>query len=556
MKQEIHSLDFETTEVPYFNRKGKNKLDSKGHPRFAKAVLFSASDGNSAIADIPAKENLPPLKNLVTHNISFDGLVGIRNGFWSLEDLWSNLPHCTSLASKVLRNDRNAQLKELAKVILNVDAVIKYDEVNKYDKEAFTEYAKNDALYAAQLFPIFKKQLEDTGQWKLYREIELPFALVNMECELNGLSVDIERLRGKLSETKRLILEIEKGVSAENLNFNSPKQMKRFLYGDLNLPLSFLKGKLSVSKKALSCLDHPIVRKIQERQVANGVVRQLETILRFTDKDSNLIFPYINSLGADTGRCTSSNPNLQNISKESVVRELFICSPKHKIIVLDFGQIEPRVLAHFLPSGGFRSLFNQDGDFYSVLASTVFTSGASTVPARAIAKQAVLGVMYGLGPKTMSENLKCSELDASEYLEKFYTYFPEILDFKNSVLESARSSGFAEGLLNRRRFIENLHDPDKFKRFSAERETVNAVIQGSAATIFKYKVVKLREALPRSVRFLLHVHDEIVMEAPESIAEEILKVSKQLLEKPLSWFSVPLIADGGVGSNWAQAKGA
>ena len=551
----LYAFDFETTPVPFFDRKGKKKLTCRGHPRFAEVLFPTVSDSIDSWAHEAGSNSLPPLDEIVFHNVSFDGLVGIQNKFWTLGDLWKKKPNCTALMAKVLRNDRPAALKELAKIILREDSATLYTNVDKSNRVEFIEYAKKDALYTAKLFKIFEDELNASFQWDLYRKVELPFSFVNLECELNGITVDLEKLSSIVSQNKRTIAILESEISPIKINFNSPKQVQKFLFGELNLPLAYLKGKVSSSKKALKSLVHPKVKEILKRNSIVSLLRELESIARFTDVDTGLIHPHINTLGADTGRCTSSNPNLQNISKDSAARELFLPRKAHKLIVLDFGQIEPRVLAHFLPAGPFRSMFDSSEDFYESLAANVFSNNATDVPGRAIAKQAILGVMYGLEAKTMAENLGCTSVEASDFLKKFDAYFPEVPVFKNAYLNQIRSQGYSEGLFNRRRYVENLESEDKFQRAAAEREAFNALIQGSAATIFKYKLVKLREHLPSSVRFLLHVHDEVILEAPEKMAEEILKVSKQLLEEPLEWFSVPLKVSGGVGSNWAQAKG-
>ena len=554
--REHYGIDFETTDVPFFDRKGKNKLKAGGHPRFARVLLSTGSNIREAWVHDSAEALPSPLDTFIFHNLSFDGLVGIQNAWWTLDALWEKMPNCTALMSKVLRNDRPVSLKYLAVSKLGEFKITNYNEVDKTKHADFIEYAKNDAIYTAKLFPIFEDELNQSLQWDLYRKVELPFALLNTECELNGMLVDSERLASVLSETKNKISVIEKGITSEKINFNSPKQIKRFLFGDLNLPLTYLRGKISTSKTSIKSLNHPAAEMLLKRQEAVGLKKQLDSIARFTDVLTNRIHPYINTLGADTGRCTSSNPNLQNISKDSVVRSLFVATPGYKMIVLDFGQIEPRVLAHFLGEGPFRDLFDSGQDFYEHLANSVFTSLGTNVPARAIAKQAILGVMYGLESRTMAANLGCTVAEAEAFLKSFHDHFPEISIFKKAALDRMRLNGYAEGLFNRRRFIDGLDSENEYERAQAEREAFNALIQGSAATIFKYKLVKLREQLPKCVRFLLHVHDEVIMEAPEEMADEILKVSKQLLEEPLAWFSVPLKVGGGVGSNWSQAKNA
>lgn len=552
---DFKAIDFETDEIGFFDKTKSKKLMAKDHPRHAKIIFGSVSDGvqSKIEADFSSYKSL--LKDSAFHNISFDGLVGIENHLWTLQELRANRPNCTFIMAKLLKNDAPAGLKPLAKYVLGIEIPENYSQIDKNNREAFYAYAKNDALYTAKLYFHFEKELQNAGQWFLYRDVELPFAFINMECEINGFAVECEKISDTIKVLRRRIKEVEFEIDP-SVNFSSHQQVKRFVFGELNQPLTYQKGRISSSKKSLEQIQHPKVQKIVSRQESMGTVRQLETLTRFIDPISASIHPHVKTLGADTGRCTSSNPNLQNINKDSNLRELFIARPGRKLIVLDFGQIEPRVLAHFLNPSPFSQLFSDAEDFYKRLGREVFTGVGSDVPARAIAKQIVLATFYGMGARTLAESLKIPVATAHEHLGRFHAAYPEISLFRDEQIKRALQNGFAEGLLNRRRYISDLNSSDDRKRFSAERKVLNAIIQGSAATIFKYKLVRLRERLPTKVRFLLHVHDEVILEAPEESANEILKVSKQLLEEPLQWFSIPLVADGGVGSNWSQAKNA
>ena len=549
----VTSIDFETTEVPFFNKKGKTKLNANGHPRFAKIKFGTYSDGNLAyVSDNPYALSLD---KATFHNLAFDALVGIQNQIWTLDDLWLNKPDCTLLMAELLDSERLSALKSLARTELGALETIQYQQVDKNDAEAFYEYAKKDALYTAQLHKKFRKELKNSNQWALYREVEAPFALVNLECGLNGFTIQAAELLKRLFTLKENVKTIEIDLNA-GINLSSPKQLKRYVYGELNQPLGYLKGKVSTSRKVLLKNNHPQIQKIVKRSGLISEAKEIETLLRFIDRETSRVHPHIKTLGAETGRTTSSLPNLQNISKESSLREHFIASDGYKLIVLDFSQIEPRVLAHFLNPSPFSSLFESEEDFYTRLAREVFSESSGETPPRSVAKQVILAIFYGMAAKTLGENLKVSPKVAQAYLDKFFEVYPEIQVFKNRSLDLARSQGFASGLLNRRRYISDLYNKDEKMRAGAERQVLNAVIQGSAATIFKYKLVKLREILPREVRFLLHVHDEVILEAPESMANEIFNLSKQHLEKPLPWFSIPLKVEGGVGLNWAQAKNA
>lgn len=551
--QNITAIDFETTPVGYFDR--KSKKNHAGHPRNATATHMSQSNGITSEVFESNKVELvkPGIETIIFHNAGFDLPVGQKQRLWELS-IPNEKFECTATMAKLSQNNRLAGLKSLAKELLGEsdDQIVTYQEAVK-NSEKFLLYAVKDADLTFRLFPILQKELKDKGLSQLYEEVEKPFIKVNIECQTNGLQLDLEKIQEKLLELKSKI-NSESKILPEGLNWNSPIQLKRFIYGDLGEVVQFLKGKPSTSSKALEKLKgNAFVETILRLKEYKASIQQLEQLKNFTDPNTKRIYPFINPLGADTGRATSSTPNLQNISRESFFRELFIASPGHKLVVLDYSQIEPRVLAHFLPNTEFAKLFEHNGDFYNVLADR-FLPNLSGKQRRDTAKQVILAKIYGMSSQTLALTLQISEAEAFEISEKFDNAFPEINCFRQTVIEKARVCGYSTGLLGRRRYINGLNSTNRYDRFSAERQAFNAVIQGSAATLFKNGLNKIRINLGTECKFLNHVHDEVIIEAPELIADEVFKLSKATLENNPIWFSTPLKAEGGVGFNWKEAK--
>ncbi len=466
--------------------------------------------------------------------------------------------HCTATMAKLSHNLRSARLKDLALDLLGEQKIVRYEEAKTGSAEGFLNYAKKDADYTFRLFPVLKRELDDKNLWELYEFVEKPFLLINLECQRNGIRYDVDAARDEISSLDEKIALTKLKLNDPKMNWNSHKQLQRKLYGERGIPLAYHKGKVSTGKRALqSRAQDSLVRAVLELKECEALKRQILTIKKFVDPNTGRIHGYINPLGADTGRVTSSSPNLQNIKKDSVLRKMFVASKGYSLIALDFSQIEPRVLAHFLgKQTPFARLFDVDEDFYGLLASELKLEIHKQSDARAVVKQIVLATLYGMGPKTLSENLKVTQLNASEILNLFFSKFPEIVEFKNQMIAEAREKEYVIGLLNRRRYIKSLNDVDNKLKFRAERQVLNSIVQGSAATIFKFKGCELRRQLPSTVRFLHHVHDEYILEAPEQDASVMYRLAKQILERPLPWFSIPLKVDGGIGRSWLDAKNA
>ncbi len=552
LKVKAIAIDFETTPVGFFNKRGK--CGWSGHPRFAKVLIGSYSDfyREHVIEDF-RHETLPQSNKRIFHNIAFDWSIGLDSGIFKLHEQNYDCLECTLIMSKLLKNNNIHSLKGLAQHELGHKSPTLFETV-KYGTPAFIQYAKDDARYTAELYPILSKRIQKSSLEKLYREIELPFALIDAQCQRNGFRVNLQALDNSQKELQSIVRKIQIQLG-DLTNWDSPKQVKQALYRDWKLPIVLKNGKPSTSKKTISRIKglDSRVQTLIELKEAKGQIRQIQTLKRFVDPTTSCIHPYNNTLGAGTGRCTSTNPNLQNINKERL-RSFFISKENSKLIVLDFSQIEPRVLGHFLYPSEFSKLFFKDSDFYTELANGIFKNVSSGVPTRSVAKQLILANFYGMHSKTLAENLGVPHKEAENFLSKFSEAFPEIKIFEETLLHMAQANGYIEGLLHRRRYLPDISSSEDWRRRAEERRVLNSVIQGSAATLFKFKVVELMKQLGNRLKLLMHIHDEIVLECPTNEAVELLQLSKTILEAPINWFSIPLKVEGGIGNNWAEAK--
>ncbi|MBX9767930.1 MAG: hypothetical protein K2X47_11715 [Bdellovibrionales bacterium] len=553
--ENLCAVDFETNPVPFFEKRNRKSVKWDGHPRLARPIIASFKNALSNEAfEVSREIVLPDADVLLFHNALFDIQVGINAGVWHDRDFPKLAFHCTATMAKLSDNSRSARLKDLAASIFNVSPTT-YESAKNSEIDGFLDYAKADAEYTYKLYPILKMELTEKGLWDLYENIEKPFLLVNLECQRNGFGFDLLKSTLEVEIVKSRINELKETLADPNINWNSHTQVKRKIFGDYNLPVVYLKGKVSTSKRALKELVYDCrIATLLELKKNEALLRHIQALSKFVDEKTYRIHPFINPLGADTGRASSSCPNLQNIEKESVLRNFFRAQENYKLIVLDFSQIEPRVLAHFLGPCSFTEIFQSADDFYEVVGKRLSSSGPTGFTARAIVKQVILATFYGMGPQTLAGCIKVTKPEAAAILETFFRVFPEIAAFREEELRKARRNGFTVGLLGRRRYIQNLNDADAHTRFRAERQVLNSIIQGSAATIFKLKLVELRRKLPVEIRFIHHVHDEVILESPVSNAPTMLKTAKLILEQNPPWFSVPLEVKGGIGDTWSDAK--
>ncbi len=418
------------------------------------------------------------------------------------------------------------------------------------------------------LYGEFCKELAESGQCELYGKIEFPLARVLYNMEKEGFFVDTARLSefsAKLAEMIELSCEKIYGLSGEEFNINSPKQLGHVLFEVLGLPpVKKTKSGYSTDADVMEKLRpyHPIISEILEyRKVAKLKSTYCEGLLSAADERGRVHTSFKQALTA-TGRLSSTEPNLQNIPiRTELGREMrkFFAAEKEGYVLIDadYSQIELRLLAAISGDEGMIDSFESGADIHSSTAMKVFGVSADevTVEMRKKAKAINFGIMYGMGAYSLSGDLHISVAAAKAYIEDYMHAFPNVEKYLSDIVADAKKNGFVTTLLGRRRYIPELASKKKMEVAFGERVAMNSPIQGSAADIIKLAMVNVDAKLRESgydARLIMQVHDELIIEAHESCAEEVKALLVREMEGAIS-LPVRLAAEVGVGKTWFDA---
>ncbi|MBL9019696.1 MAG: DNA polymerase I [Myxococcales bacterium] len=414
------------------------------------------------------------------------------------------------------------------------------------------------------------KRLGDSGLQTLYRDIELPVALLLAELERTGIHIDVAHFRKLALDVEARLRVLEQTIYAaagQEFNVGSPKQLGEILFEKLGLETKGVRRtKLGWSTEA-ETLDalidaHPVIAPILEhREISKLKGTYLDALPPLVSARTGRVHTTFNQVVAETGRISSQDPNLQNIPIRSElgkeIRRGFIAAPGHVLIAADYSQIELRILAHLSQDAKLGAAFRDRVDVHTQTAAEVFDVPREQVTPeqRRIAKAVNYGLSYGQSDFGLARTLEISRTQAAEYSRRYFQRFPTIHKFMEDIVTLARAQGGARTLLGRWRPIPNLLSKSPQARHAAERVAQNTPMQGAGADIIKLAMLAthrriVRDKLP--ARMLLTVHDELVFEAPPTHAEEIGAVLKAEMEGVYQ-LSVPLEVDIGIAGNWADA---
>ncbi len=406
---------------------------------------------------------------------------------------------------------------------------------------------------------------------EVYRTIDLPVSYVLARMEGTGIRIEPAALKG-LSESMDADLQrISKDVydlAGKPFNINSPQQLGKVLFEDLNLPapVKYGKGKtISTAADVLETLaaEHEIARKVLEyRQLSKLKGTYVDALPLLIDPSTGRLHTTFNQAGAATGRLSSSNPNLQNIPiKTELGREIraaFVPNEGWTLVVADYSQIELRLLAHMSRDPLLMDAFRRGEDIHTRTASEVFGIAPLMVTPemRRRAKAVNFGIVYGQTPFGLAASLGIDRKEAETYINSYFELYKGVRKFIDRTIEEVRASGFATTMFGRRRPIPDMNSRNVNARGFAERTAVNTPLQGTAADLIKLAMIGIdRELGERKLRsrMLLQVHDELVLEAPPEEAEDVRELVKREMET-VRKLDVPLVVDTGIGSNWRDAK--
>ena len=409
--------------------------------------------------------------------------------------------------------------------------------------------------------------MQESGQEKLYEELELPLIFVLYDMEKTGIYMEADRLQDYGKELQVHIDELEKKIYAEageEFNINSPKQLGEILFEKLGLP----KGKktktgYSTSQKVLDELapDYPIVDDVLSyRKYAKLKSTYADGLFTCVSEDGRVHTTYQQTVTA-TGRLSSTDPNLQNIPIRlelgKQIRKVFLPKKDSLFLDADYSQIELRVLAHMSGDENLIEAYKADRDIHTATAAAVFHVPADQVTPlqRRSAKAVNFGIVYGISSFGLGQNLSISRKEAQQYINDYFKAYPGLHSFLDGLVDSAKIKGYAETMYGRRRPVPELKESQYMRRQFGERVAMNAPIQGSAADIIKIAMLHVFERLRKEglkSKLLLQVHDELLIEAPESEKAEAEKILKEEMENAAA-LRVPLEVDLEEGYDWYSA---
>ena len=575
LTKEILSLDTETTSTS---------------PIEAELVGLSFSVEESKAFYVPVPENHEEAQKVVElfrpvyenesimkvgQNIKYDLEVLMKYGINLKGQLFD-----TMIAHYLIQPELRHNMDYMAEVYLNyqtihIDELIGPKGKNQRSMRSLSptqvyEYAAEDADITLKLKNILEPKLKEANVESLFYEIEMPLVPVLAEMEMNGVLIDTESLK----ETSRLfterLVEIERHIyelAGEEFNISSPKQVGDILFGKMQIiekPKKTKTGQYVTSEEVLQQLrhKHPIVDDILNfRGLKKLLGTYVDALPKLINPQTGHIHTSFNQTVTATGRLSSSDPNLQNIpvrgedGKE--IRKCFIPEKDCLFFSADYSQIELRVMAHLSQDENMINAFREGYDIHAATASTIYKKGIDEVTRdeRTKSKRANFGIIYGITVFGLAERLDIERAEAKQLIDGFFQTFPQVHDYMERSKETVREKGYAETIFHRRRYLPDILSRNATVRGFAERNAINAPIQGSAADIIKVAMVRIYNRFKQEgirSKMILQVHDELNFSV---YPEEKSRVEAIVLEEMQNAYhlSVPLVADCGWGTNWLEA---
>ena len=480
----------------------------------------------------------------------------------------------TEIAAYLLNPSRNSYLlndllQEYAKLSVQTGSGIPEGQLDLDSQgDSNMQQIAIEAASIALLHKPLENLLKEEGLEQLNNEIELPLINVLAEMEFSGIQVDLEglkRLRDRLESEVSNIRKKVHQLAGQEFNVNSTKQLQQVLFTDLNLePRKKTKTGFSTDAQTLEKMrgDHPIIEELLEyREVEKLRSTYGQGLLNEVGSDERIRATFHQTVTA-TGRLSSVSPNLHNIpvrtEKGKVFREVFVAQNNHRLLVADYNQIELRCIAHLSSDPGLINAFNDGQDIHTATAAQVFgvKDADVTKAQREKAKMVSYGLAYGMEAYGLAQRLGIENKEAAKILNDYFSAFPSVKEYMDNAVNQAAEKGFTETLFGRKRKIPELKSSNSRVRSAAERQAMNAGIQGLAADIFKVALVNLNKRLKDDnldSAIILQVHDEVILECP---MDELAHAKELTLEEMESAFNlkVPLEVHMSSGMTWAEAK--
>lgn len=575
LTNEIFSLDTETTSIEALDAKLVGLSFSTEDFRAWYVPVSRETEKAKKILDIfrPVYENPKILK--VGQNLKYDLTVLANYGIHLSGPLFD-----TMLAHYLIQPELRHNMDYLAEIYLNYKTIHIEELIgpkgrgqkNMGDLEPkdIYKYACEDADVTLRLMKPLAEELRKNSLEEVFQNIEMPLMPVLARMERNGVVLDTETLKEVEHDFTARLQTLEKDIyelAGHEFTINSPRQVGEVLFGELKLSEKVKKtksGQYSTSEEVLRDLHskHPIVQKILDyRGLRKLLSTYVEALPKLINPATGHIHTSFNQAVTATGRLSSSNPNLQNIPVRGEdgreIRKAFIPEAGEIFFSADYSQIELRIMAHLSGDEHMIEAFNAGHDVHAATAARIFHKDIKDISKdeRRKAKTANFGIIYGISAFGLAERMDVSRTEAKELIDSYFEMYPKIKDYISKAVDTAREKGYIETEFGRRRYLPDINSRNAVVRGYAERNAVNAPIQGTAADIIKIAMIRVQQRLDAEgckARMMLQVHDELNFSVP---TDEFDKVKRIVIEEMQGAYkmSVPLEADCGEGKNWLEA---
>jgi DNA polymerase-1 len=520
----------------------------------------------------PLLEN-PAIKK-VGQNLKYDQHVLANHGI-----ALNGIAHDTLLQSYVFESHKTHGMDALSERHLGIKTItfeevagkgVKQVSFNQVTVEVAAEYAAEDADITLQLHEAMYPQIAaDTKLDYIYSQIEMPVSDILFTIERNGVLIDANMLNLQSNEIGMKLVALENQayeLAGQPFNLGSPKQLQEILFGKLGIkPLKKTpSGAPSTDEDVLQelALDYPLPKVLLEyRGLAKLKSTYTDKLPRMINPSTGRVHTSYNQAVAITGRLASSDPNLQNIPVRSQegrrIREAFIAPQGSVIVSADYSQIELRIMAHLSQDKGMLDAFANNEDIHRATAAEIFGVEREIVDneQRRYAKVINFGLIYGMSAFGLAQNLNIERGAAQSYIERYFARYPGVREYMQNTREIAKQQGYVETYFGRRLWVPEINSPNGMRRAGAERAAINAPMQGTAADLIKLAMIAVHKWLideKLQTKLIMQVHDELVLEVPETELELVKQKLPELMQH-VAKLDVPLLAEVGVGSNWESA---
>ncbi len=515
-----------------------------------------------------------PDRKKVGQNLKYDAHVLQNHGI-----VLRGIEHDTLLQSYVLEAHRTHGMDALAERHLG-RRTITYEEVagkgakqigfEQVPIERATEYAAEDAEVTMQLHTVMHPRIDaDPKLADIYRRIEMPTSVVLQRMERHGVLIDAPLLERQSEALGAKMVELERAAheaAGQPFNLGSPKQLGEILFGVLKLPVTkkTMSGAPSTDEDVLAKLaeDYPLPKILLEyRGCSKLKSTYTDKLPRMVNPRTGRVHTSFSQATAVTGRLSSNEPNLQNIPIRTPegrrIREAFVAPPGSVIVSADYSQIELRIMAHLSRDANLLRAFSEGMDVHRATASEVFgvSPGEVSAEQRRYAKTINFGLIYGMSAFGLAAQLGIEREAAKNWIERYFARYPGVKRYMDDTRAQAKAQGYVETVLGRRLWLPEINSPNGPRRGAAERQAINAPLQGTAADIVKLAMVEVQRWLDASglaSRLVLQVHDELVLEVPEGELDALRAELPGLMAGVIG-LAVPLLAEVGAGPNWERA---